>query len=368
MYPVFLGALVPILWSIGNQRLATTVALWLCYLCAFWEEHQAIHLVLPGAPEWLNYAVLFSHVSLITGLWMLLWTSKKSSWVIYLSKLGILNIALLLPPIGWVAWLHPWSYAGWVYPHWGWLGILLINLILLAIYQRHYRLLVGLLLISSLDQYWISPPRSLTHWHAISTQLPPCPTDLSGGYQRQKLLMKRIEQLKDNHTEIVVLPENIAGYWTDAHAYWWLNFSQTHPQVTVIIGALTPYQNSWRKSAVILQPNHSQQMIHARQTIPVIEWQPWNPKYNIIPFYGNQVMNSAEMMLAGQKALFIFCYEDLLTLPWLISWIGHPPTLVVELHNVEWAQNLSEPDLQKAFLMSWARLWNVPVISAGNTT
>lgn len=366
MYPIFLGALVPILWSIGSQRLVTAITIWLCYLCAFWEEGQAIHLVLSKIPEWMGYALLLGHISLITSFWMLLWTPKNRPLSLYLSKLAILNAGLLLPPLGWVAWLHPWSYAGWVYPHWGWFGIFLINLFLLAIYHYHHRLIISLILLSCLDQYFIKSPQPLPHWHAISTQLPPCPGDFPTIYQRQKYLMERIKQLKDNDADIMVLPENIAGYWTEAHTFWWSSFHQTYPKMTIIIGALTPYQNQWRKSAIVLQPYHPLQAIHARQTIPIIEWQPWNPN-NIVPFYGDHRINSAELTLNDQKSLFIFCYEDLLTLPWLVSWLSQPPNLIIELHNVEWAHNLSEPEWQKELLTGWARLWDIPVISAGNT-
>jgi len=79
-----------------------------------------------------------------------------------------------------------------------------------------------------------------------------------------------------------------------------------------------------------------------------------------------QLGKPGTVMIAGQRAAILICYEQLLVWPVATSFLQHP-TLLLGTANDYWAKNTTIPEIQRACLESWARLFRVPVLWAQNT-
>lgn len=72
------------------------------------------------------------------------------------------------------------------------------------------------------------------------------------------------------------------------------------------------------------------------------------------------------LQIANQKAAILICYEQLLVWPVLASIMEHPSVLVA-VANDYWVKGTSVPRCQAAAFKSWARLFDLPIISAANS-
>ena len=69
--------------------------------------------------------------------------------------------------------------------------------------------------------------------------------------------------------------------------------------------------------------------------------------------------------IAGQRVVFLICYEQLLVLSVLLSAIERP-TLIVGMANQCWVRETSIPAAQRDSLTAWSRLFALPLLIAEN--
>ena len=67
----------------------------------------------------------------------------------------------------------------------------------------------------------------------------------------------------------------------------------------------------------------------------------------------------------NQNAAVLICYEQILVWPFLSSALEHP-TILLTTSNDYWAKNTRIPAIQQSSAASWARLFQIPVLSATN--
>jgi hypothetical protein len=108
---------------------------------------------------------------------------------------------------------------------------------------------------------------------------------------------------------------------------------------------------------VMLARGHEQASYLQRIPMPVSMWgrdveaHPW----------GTGMLN-----VNGRRAAVLLCYEQLLTLPALESFWGHPD-LLIAASNLYWAEGTTIPASERICLESWSRLFSVPFVHAVNT-
>jgi apolipoprotein N-acyltransferase len=72
------------------------------------------------------------------------------------------------------------------------------------------------------------------------------------------------------------------------------------------------------------------------------------------------------IVVHGQRAAILVCYEQLITWPVLIS-MAQRPTVLVAVANDYWVADTPIPSFQLTAVRAWARLFRLPYFSAVNT-
>jgi apolipoprotein N-acyltransferase len=72
------------------------------------------------------------------------------------------------------------------------------------------------------------------------------------------------------------------------------------------------------------------------------------------------------IMIAGERAAPIICYEQLIAWPVLTSFLQQP-TIIVAVSNNIWVGGTAIPKIEQTSIRSWAALFNLPAIFASNS-
>ena len=285
----------------------------------------------------------------------------------HLAGLVTVTVINILPPLGVIGWTNPWVGSIEAGPAGPVLVIgAFIVIVLLRIFGSHTwapRVVAGVVTgIIAICQ--VPLPVPLVGWVAIDTHHgllkgPLTPIILS--FHLRAVVLKK---LSDPHTHVVILPESIVGYWLPGTAAVWqpvIQWTATHSRQTVLLGALVPKGRGYADALLKIHGGHAR-ILPDRIPVPFSMWHPWNP----IESARMAVFGRREAVhVDGQKVGYLICYEQLLTLPEL-SLTFSPPEVLIGAANDWWAKGTNIPEIQRASLRAWARLWDVPVIDAVN--
>jgi hypothetical protein len=118
----------------------------------------------------------------------------------------------------------------------------------------------------------------------------------------------------------------------------------------VLFGAIAAHDN------VLLARGLTQNRYRQRIPIPVAMW-------------GNgihaHVWGTGIMAVSGKRAAVLLCYEQILTLPALQSFLDKPDVIAAP-SNLYWAAGTSIEKSETLCVSSWARLFHVPYLRATN--
>jgi len=369
MPELLLCFLLPLAWARASRRITAGGAVLLCYLMAAREQPLAIHRVMPQIPAVVDLSLWLAHAACLTLPWLLAWQAPhqpaQRRAVAFLAAL----LLGLLPPWGLLGWLHPLTLSGWLYPAWGWVGLAATMALLLSLILDAARATHGLAFAAIIANALYRPAPCPPDWVALESQLPRMAADALSRMKRQEVLMAEVEKQLAAAPSVVLLPEEIAGPWTAAEAYWWQStFAAARRRgVTLILGAQRSDPIGLRNGALIVAPGSTRWQL-ARQPIPLAEWNPLGAHATPAGWLTTRgELNSGITRIAGMPVLFSFCYEDLLTLPMLVSaTLGPTPQVIVSMANLWWTQGMREPQVQQGMVQGWGRLWGVPVVRAVN--
>jgi len=113
--------------------------------------------------------------------------------------------------------------------------------------------------------------------------------------------------------------------------------------------------------ALVIRGAPQQSDFLQRIPIPIAMWTPGTDKG--VPL---RLDGAGTLRVAGRKGAILICYEQLLIWPVITSFKEHPSVLI-GIANDYWARTTTVPDIQRASLKSWARLFHVPMLWAENT-
>ncbi|MHB1479809.1 MAG: carbon-nitrogen hydrolase family protein [Acidithiobacillus ferrooxidans] len=285
----------------------------------------------------------------------------------HLAGLVTVTAISILPPLGVIGWTNPWVGSIEAGPAGPVLVIgAFIVIVSLRIFGSHTwapRVVAGVV-TGFIAICQVPLPVPLVGWVAIDTHHgllkgPMSPISLS--FHLRAVVLKK---LSDLHTHVVILPESIVGYWLPGTAAVWqpvIQWTATHSRQTVLLGALVPEGRGYADALLKIHDGHIR-ILTDRIPVPFSMWHPWDP----IESARMTVFGRREAVhVDGQKVGYLICYEQLLTLPEL-SLTFSPPEVLIGAANDWWAKGTNIPEIQRASLRAWARLWDVPVIDAVN--
>lgn len=355
-----MALLFPLLWSRASQRFAAAGVAAGYFLAASRGLPQGVAAFF-GTSVWAGILLWLAASIAFVGVHAALWNARPR---LRAARYLAAAVLMAIPPFGIVGWAHPVTAAGVLFPGWGWWGLGATVVGLVAMTTRAWSvaaaLMTGVWIWSAITWMSPSPPAG---WRGIDTALSSTLGEGTALEQHRELLGKVIAAAFSG-TEVVVLPESslgpltptVSGYWADALAV---------RSVTVIAGAVVISPAGYDNAMAVLGPAGTSILYRSRMPVPVSMWQPWRVWFGdaggaSATFFAEPVVN-----VAGRRVAPLICYEQLLTWPVLHS-ILHRPDAIVGIANGWWAAGTSIPAIQHASLEAWARLFDLPLVTAFN--
>ncbi len=351
---------LPLLWARAPTRTRAGGGVLLLYLIGALEQPLAITRVLPHVTSMAALGLWGIHGALLTLPWLITWQPRDQSSVRHAVAFLAALLLGLVPPFGTLGWLHPLTLSGWLYPAWGVWGLVATAALLLGcvVCAAHWTLGLGIAALIANVLYQPAPPP--LGWVGMDTSLARAGSDIVSRMTRQTGLIALVEKQWKNAPAVLILPEEIVGPWTAAEAFWWQPLlEQARARgVTLVLGAQRVDPSGLRNGALMVEPTRERWQL-ALQPIPLADAP--------LPSALWPSLDSGMTQIAGRWVLFSFCYEDLLTLPMLVSaWQGPTPQVIVSMANLWWARNMDEPQVQRNTIAGCGRLWGIPVVRAVN--
>jgi hypothetical protein len=357
-----LALLLLVLLSTAMTRrgaLTTSVAY---YAGATWQ-------ILPGAATFFGHHAnpvevlsLWAGASLLLAApWAILWSSRQAS---RLWRMPLALVLLAIPPFGVIGCASPLVAAGLLFPGTAWFGLALTAIVcgLLSSYPA-LGLALALVFATPAHLFYRSQPAP-PGWRAESTRFggvgldTPTPlADYQAAHSIQQIAVR-------SDARVILFPETVVTNWNPGTDLFWKPTIDTLREQgkTMLVGAnvFDPASRHYFNSIVIRGAEQHSDFVQ-RVPIPVAMWIPLSKTG--VPL---QLGKPGTAMIAGQKAALLICYEQLLVWPVVTSFMQHP-TLLLGTANDYWAKNTTIPEIQRACLESWARLFRVPLLWAQNT-
>jgi hypothetical protein len=357
-----LALLLLVLLSTAMTR---SVALTTCaayYAGATWQ-------ILPGAATFFGHHAnpvqvlsLWAGASLLLATpWAILWSPSRA---LRLWRMPLALVLLAMPPLGVIGCASPLVAAGLLFPGTAWFGLALTALVcgLLSSYPV-LGLALALAFAAPAHLFYHSQPAP-PDWRAESTHFGgvglDAPTPLAD-YQAAQCI-QQIALRSD--ARVILFPETVVTNWNPGTDLFWKPTIDTLREQgkTILVGAnvFDPTTQHYFNSMVIRGAEQGPNFVQ-RIPIPIAMWIPLSKTG--VPL---QLRKPGTIKIAGQNPAILICYEQLLVWPVVTSFVRRP-TLLLGTANDYWAENTTIPDIQRACLESWARLFRVPLLWAQNT-
>jgi hypothetical protein len=365
----------PALWAMAPSRLTAALVSAGYFLAASRGLPQGVANfyaadLWPGLLLWVAASMSF------VGVHALLWMKapdenasgkRGSADAARVVRYGLAMVLTGLPPFGITGWAHPMTAGGALFPGWGWWGVSAAAAALLVMTTRLWRAAAIVL-----ATFWLW---SAAHWTAPNVPDGWMGVDLHQGqnlgrdgslaYQRD--LIGTVLRTATQHpaTRVVVLPESTLGFGTPTVAHVWRE-SLRGSNLTVITGAAVVDPGGYDNVMVAISAGEAKILYRERMPVPGSMWQPWlrwtgQGGGARADFFGNPVVK-----VAGARIAPLICYEQLILWPFLQS-ILHRSEIIVATGNGWWTDGTSIVAIQKASVTAWAKLFDLPVVTAFNT-
>lgn len=384
--------------SQDNRRTAYAVAL-SYYGAALWP-------LLPGARNFfgpeaspLIALALWSVSSLLLALpWLLVW-SPQHNQAVWRAPAGL--VLTVLPPLGIIGWASPLTASGILFPGLAWCGLLLCALGsgCLVLWPRRAAAVLAAtsLLCNAVASHNPQPP---PEWKAINTGFGGIAHDPENTIAEYEAAQSIQHAALTAAAKVIVFPETVVPNWTAAtDAFWQQTLDRLRSSgKTVLIGARVPLacqktrplrydfsadlaalngtqpatipavalkrqpaiQSAFPYDNAVIVRGAETGLFKQRVPVPIAMWNPLKTAAAHLHLW-----NAGVIDLHGRRAAILVCYEQLLTWPVLVS-MAHRPTVLIAVANDYWATGTPIPHFQLAAVRAWARLFDVPYLSAVN--
>ena len=306
------------------------------------------------------------HVVAAVGAWFGTSLLLASPWGIPPRRGGLLAalVSTAVPPLGVIGWLSPLTAAGALFPATGWFGIICLMMMTVALPGALHGNIVARWLLASLIGLALGAncaARLAPESHlpsgcvGVQTRINPGGGNVLASTQNnQAVISAGIEQ--GLGARVVVFPEAIVPNWYDGTR------SQLSAAVPLGQTWLLGVQTKERDAVVLARPGSAQPvpLVAAAGLLLGGDWQPWNPR-SLHPAWWQRVFE-----IDGRRVWAAICVEQVQLWAWLEA-LAQRPDVILEQSNAWWAgRAMTAPKIQHASTKAWARLMDLPVVSAVN--
>ncbi|WP_246802800.1 conjugal transfer protein TraB [Ensifer sp. ENS02] len=311
----------------------------------------------PGLLLWCAASLCFVLVQ--TALW-----SHRLGWESAL-RYGAAAVLMAVPPFGIAGWAHPLTAAGVVFPGWGWLGLGAAAAGLAVMTTRWWPAAA-----ITLSGFWLWSAAMWTDgivpegWRGVDLELGES-LGRDSSLDRHRDMIATVREATAGGARFVLLPESALGLWTPTVSHLWQDGLRGR-NVVVIAGAAVVDPDGYDNVLVSVWAGDARVLYRERMPVPGSMWQPWRGWIGQgggarAHFFANTIVD-----LAGSRIAPLICYEQLLIWPVLHSMI-YSPDMIVATGNGWWTSGTSIVAIQKASAAAWARLFDLPLVTAFNT-
>lgn len=354
--------LFPALWAHSPSRLAAAAVSAGYFLAASRGLPQGV-VNFYGGGFGAGIALWFAAASGFVIVHAVLWTPQPGRGRAL--RYCVAAVTMSVPPFGILGWAHPITAAGVVFPGWGWFGLAVSAIGLLAMTIRLWPIatmvLGGLCLWST--AMW-TPPDMPQGWVGVDTNF----RGESGqyaDYAQQFETIGLVKRAAHGGAKMIVLPESAVGIWTSTSAHLWMR-ELADLNVIVNAGAIIVDETGYDNVMMEITGDGARVLYRERMPVPVSMWQPWlawidEPAGARAHFFANPIVEGG-----GKRVAPLICYEQLIIWPILQS-VLYRPSVIVATGNGWWTDNTTIVAIQKASAQAWARLFGLPLILSFNT-
>lgn len=372
--------LLPVLWMAARTRLvAAGVAVsYFAMVNHQWASTAATFD--PSIGLLGGSALVLALVLLQASPWILFWSETPTTFQL-VTRVLLLLVVSLAPPLGIVAGGHPLHGAGAVFAGWGWFGI--AATVLLIIWGAHAWLfmrrqqylsagvVLAVLAIGSVASMLSPAPPAPEGWLAVQTKLGSRPPLLDAGYPEfdRRMIAAVEEAAFASGAKVVVAPEGAAQFWTNVSEFDWrrrIDYVHDFRKVSVLTSGdwVSPKVGSQDPdlhfAAILLRPNRDDQVVFQRAPIPYAMWRPGMEGH-----YQSHWLGSGTLLVDGKTVMVSFCYEDFLPFLYLSSFARGKVEGIVSVSSL-WYASPEAIKVKALHVKSWAQLFGVPLITASN--
>ncbi|TXG96452.1 MAG: conjugal transfer protein TraB [Nevskiaceae bacterium] len=355
-----LAMLFPALWAGSKSRITAAAVSAGYFLAASRGLPQSVATFF-GTTVWagilLWFAASISFVAVHAALW-----SRRRRWIAIRYLIAVALMAI--PPFGIVGWAHPITAAGVLFPGWGWWGLGAAVGGLAAMTMRLWPVATFVLacawLWSAMSWTFPSPP---DQWQGIDTSLS-ASLGQGNALDQHHALVELVLERERAGAKVVVLPESTLGLLTPTVERFWTD-ALAGRDVTVVAGGADIDPAGYDNVMVSAGARGASVLYRSRMSVPVSMWQPWRAWLGENGGAGATFFADPVVEVAGRRVVPLICYEQLLVWPVLQSML-HRPDTIVAIANGWWAAGTSVPAIQRAATEAWARLFDLPLVTAFN--
>jgi apolipoprotein N-acyltransferase len=275
-----------------------------------------------------------------------------------------------VPPLGIIGWASPLLSAGVLFPSSKWFGLALIIIFLSVFRLKPAQSVVSLVLCALIFQFQYTRPDLPAGWEAVNTNyggVGQGDPDITTEYNTAQTMQATIVE---SHATVLLFPEHLVAHWNESTDAFWGDTltSIAAQQRTVLIGAGTnrpatlknPFPQNRYLNVLLARGEENVAVYQQRIPIPIAMWKPFSDDGVPLKLFGPGTIH-----IRTQKAAVLICYEQVLVWPFLSSAVEQP-TILLTISNEYWAKNTLIPAIQQGSATSWARLFNLPILSATN--
>ena len=316
-----------------------------------------------GGPWWMGPACYLGACLFLTLPFVLLYGQSGKGW-----RFVIAMCISIIPPLAFVGWINPIAVAGAFFPAMGWIGLVGTAGLMISLVDRSVWIL-SFVIISALANYYYVAPAVPVGWAGVDTHFPRLGNGngigaVIDGMKRVDWLVKYADTVPAN--SVRVLPETVIGPVGGYAKYLMSGVSSDLKKrgSRILVGGELDRDDGKYLNAVLVigaQGDDGKQAVEGIP-VPISMWHPFGKSGAVADVLGH----SGLIDVAGKKTGVLICYEQLLT--YSVLWMmTENPDALVGASNLWWVTDKTIPVIQGQMMMSFGRLFGVPVVRAVNS-
>ena len=342
--------------GLATKRGAAALASGVYFLVATWPLVHSTGTFFGERRAAMGWFLWIGSATLLALPFSLLWRSRPA-----VRGAGIaLALALgAVPPLGLLAVASPLTAAGALFPGAGWVGLtaMFFLCVSLAVWPRP--LVLAILALCAWNNRTPHPqPLPPSGWAAVNT------TFGETSFRTDDLLASaagagRLQQTAlASRASVLVFPESVIPLWTPATDLFWAATCRRlrTSGKTILIGSEVPIPNTQSIANAVVIRGSETGVYKQRVPVPIGMWG------RNVPLH---LGGPGTLTIGSHRAAVLICWEQLLVWPVLDSFFDRPDTLLA-LSNHYWTKETAIPAIQKENVAAWARLFQVPLLTASN--